>query len=206
LLAFYAAFVAAKNVPESIPIKRQEESVAVESGSLRSLLVMLVPLGFASALVMPIYLVYLQDEFTPDVRFLSWAFLPAGIVFATWHRIEIVPGVLSMLKGLRNEGYKVCLATNQQANRMRYMRRELGLDDHFDHTFYSCEVGAAKPSADYFDSIMGQLKVAPREVLFIDDSVDNIASAAQCGIHTEHFCVDGRMDPVMDRPMRSTSI
>lgn len=82
LFAFYATFVAAKNVPESIPITRQVASAAVESGSLRSLLLMFVPLGFASALAMPIYLVYLQDEFTPDVRLLSWAFLPAGLVFA----------------------------------------------------------------------------------------------------------------------------
>lgn len=43
---------------------------------------MFVPLGFANALMMPIYLVYLQDLFTPDVRWLSWAFLPAGLVFA----------------------------------------------------------------------------------------------------------------------------
>jgi hypothetical protein len=43
---------------------------------------MFVPLGFANALMMPIYLVNLQDLFTPDVRWLSWAFLPAGLVFA----------------------------------------------------------------------------------------------------------------------------
>lgn len=119
-------------------------------------------------------------------------------VLATWHRINIVPSVLAMLKGFRDEGYKVCLATNQQANRMRYMRHELGLDDHFDHAFYSCELGAAKPSAEYFSSIMEQLDTVPLEVLFIDDSADNIASATRCGIHTEHFCVDGRRDPVAD--------
>tara|TARA_R110002072_G_scaffold89232_3_gene199831 strand:+ start:9775 stop:10929 length:1155 start_codon:yes stop_codon:yes gene_type:complete len=81
-LAFYAMFVAVKNVPESIPTATLPDNADGSAGALQNLLIMLVPLGFASALMMPVYLVYLQDEFTPDVRLLSWAFLPAGLVFA----------------------------------------------------------------------------------------------------------------------------
>ncbi|MGK0340674.1 MAG: MFS family permease [Candidatus Azotimanducaceae bacterium] len=82
LLAGYAAFVAARSVPESAPVTTSQADPEPISASFIRLLILFVPLGFASALMMPIYLVYLQDMFTPDVRLLSWAFLPTGLVFA----------------------------------------------------------------------------------------------------------------------------
>ena len=82
LLAGYATFVAVRSVPESAPVTTSQTELQPVSAAFFRLLIMFVPLGFANALMMPIYLVYLQDLFTPDVRWLSWAFLPAGLVFA----------------------------------------------------------------------------------------------------------------------------
>lgn len=82
LMAAFALFVAIKSVPETNPVPTEQASSASMFSALMPLLLLLLPLGFASALAMPIYLVYLQDVFSPDVRLLSWAFLPAGIVFA----------------------------------------------------------------------------------------------------------------------------
>lgn len=48
---------------------------------LRRFLLVLVLLGFASSVIQPIFLVYLQDEFTTDVRLLAWAFLPIGVLY-----------------------------------------------------------------------------------------------------------------------------
>ena len=41
----------------------------------------LLLLGFAGSVVQPIFLVYLQDNFTTDIRLLAWAFLPIGILY-----------------------------------------------------------------------------------------------------------------------------
>jgi MFS family permease len=82
VLGVYALINAMRHVPESVETSAGTKTNASLSKPLVTLLVMLVPLGFASALMMPIYLVYLQDTFSPDVRLLSWAFLPAGLVFA----------------------------------------------------------------------------------------------------------------------------
>ncbi len=52
------------------------------SDSLKRFLVILAMLGFAGAVVQPIFLVYLQDEFTTDIRLLAGAFLPMGLLYA----------------------------------------------------------------------------------------------------------------------------
>ncbi len=46
------------------------------------LLVIVALSNFASALIEPIYLIYLQDKFELSIRALAFAFFPAGIVFA----------------------------------------------------------------------------------------------------------------------------
>lgn len=119
-------------------------------------------------------------------------------ILAMWHRIDLVPGILSLIKDLRDNGYTACLATNQQALRMRYMRHSMGLDQHFKHAYYSCELGVAKPSSEYFLAIQRDLSIGPDEILFIDDSAANILGADSCGLLTEHFSLVGRPDAAGD--------
>jgi MFS family permease len=52
------------------------------STPLRRLLVIVALSNFASALIEPIYLIYLQDKFELTIQGLAFAFFPAGIVFA----------------------------------------------------------------------------------------------------------------------------
>ena len=56
--------------------------LAEKSKVFRKFLMVLMPIGFCGSMIQPMYLVYLQDQFTSDMRLLSWAFLPAGILFA----------------------------------------------------------------------------------------------------------------------------
>ena len=119
-------------------------------------------------------------------------------VLRIWHQIEIVPGMTELLAELRGRGYRVCLATNQQANRMMHMRHSMKLDDHFDQAFYSCEIGASKPTPEYFEKVLGRLEVEPGQVLFVDDNLGNIEGAKICGLNVEHFCVAGKVDPIAE--------
>jgi MFS family permease len=51
-------------------------------GPLRHLLIIVLLSNFASALIQPIYLIFLQDKFDLSIVGLALAFFPAGIVFA----------------------------------------------------------------------------------------------------------------------------
>jgi predicted MFS family arabinose efflux permease len=78
LLAFIYAVV-------KLPETRPTQSTAIPppfrlSPQLKRAFALFVFLGAAAALILPMYLVYLQDTYTLDPRMLSWAFLPAALL------------------------------------------------------------------------------------------------------------------------------
>jgi putative hydrolase of the HAD superfamily len=93
----------------------------------------------------------------------------------------------------------VHLGTNQQAGRAAYMRDELGYDDLFDESFYSCELGAAKPDPAFFCRVLDRLGAAAPEVLFVDDNEANVVAARECGLAAEHWHLDEGVDLLRDR-------
>lgn len=54
----------------------------------------------------------------------------------------------------------------------------------FDRLFVSSEIGLRKPDAEAFDFVMDAISVKPEELLFFDDSQENIDGAKQLGIQT----------------------
>lgn len=108
-------------------------------------------------------------------------FLPA------WDHIDPLPGGLDTVAAMRRRGYLCCLATNQQARRMRRMSEELGYRHQFDREFYSCEIGHRKPDTAYFTSVLALLALEPAATLFIDDSQPNVDAAAALGMRAAFF-------------------
>jgi putative hydrolase of the HAD superfamily len=108
-------------------------------------------------------------------------------ILQAWIQIEVFPYVREAIKKLRAQGLICCLATNQQKHRAEYMSINLGYGDLFDHEFYSCFVGAAKPDPEYFKRILGALALDPAAVLFLDDHANNVESAMTLGMNAEVF-------------------
>lgn len=107
-----------------------------------------------------------------------------------WTLIDPVDDVLAAVRRLRARGLITALATNQQSYRAAYMSERLGYRSAFDHLFYSCDLGEAKPSAGFFRSVLTRLALPPSAVLFLDDHPDNVAAARQVGICAEQFHAD----------------
>ncbi len=77
---------------------------------------------------------------------------------------------------------QLAIATNQDLTRANYLRETLGLAHHVDHSIVSCEIGALKPEAAFFekaDSLIGRLQRQP--ITFIDDLIDNVEGARRHG-------------------------
>ena len=102
-------------------------------------------------------------------------------------RVEVADSSLGLVDALRDHGLGVHLATNQTAARAAYMRAELGYDELFDESFYSCEVGAAKPDSAFFSAAVARLGTTPPEVLLVDDSERNVTAAREVGLAAEHW-------------------
>ncbi|WP_231635199.1 HAD family hydrolase [Luteipulveratus halotolerans] len=115
-------------------------------------------------------------------------------VLALWDDVHVDPAAFELVDRVRAQGISCVLATNQQDYRVRLMRNDLGYDAHFDRTYYSSEVGAMKPDAEYFRRVLSDLRLPSGATLFIDDSAANVASAKACGIQAE------RHDPASGAP------
>lgn len=99
-----------------------------------------------------------------------------------WLAILIDPRRLELVDALRARGVRVALATNQHRFRGLHMRDVLRLDDHFDATYYSFELGVAKPDAAFFTHVLDDLGDAPGSVLYVDDLPGNVRAARSLGI------------------------
>lgn len=79
-------------------------------------------------------------------------------------------------------GGVIGIATNQDLTRANYLRETLGLANHFDFSIVSCEIGALKPEADFFqhaDTMLGRTN--GQSVTFLDDLIDNVEGAVRHG-------------------------
>lgn len=111
-----------------------------------------------------------------------------------WERVDVCRPVLELAAALGTAGIGVHLATNQNPERARFMREALGYDAEFDRSFYSCELGATKPGADFFDAVLADLGAAPDEVLLVDDGAKNVAAARDQGLRAEQWQVSDGID------------
>ena len=109
----------------------------------------------------------------------------ADQVLPVWDRYELDADALSVLASVRAAGYPCYLATNQQDYRRDRMRSVSGYDALVDGSFYSCEMGVAKPDPEFFRHIVTALARSPHSLLFLDDLAENVRAARAEGLHAE---------------------
>ena len=106
-----------------------------------------------------------------------------------WLTIEPVAETRELVASLRDAGVHCFLATNQDEHRGRHMHENLGYAELFDDTFYSYELGVAKPDPSYFRAVLDRLGMPAGDVLFVDDNPANVASAREVGLRAEQWHV-----------------
>lgn len=85
---------------------------------------------------------------------------------------------------MRTQGIRCYLATNQEKFRTAYIKNVM-FPNVFDGIFSSCEIGAIKPSKDYFQAILGKLKldgIMTDQIQYFDDNQTNVDAANLLGI------------------------
>ncbi len=85
--------------------------------------------------------------------------------------------------------YKTFLLSNTNETHIAAFERDLYLKhgvknfkDYFDNVYYSCRINMRKPNKEIFEYVLAKNKLVPEETVFIDDSIQHVKSAGECGI------------------------
>lgn len=106
-----------------------------------------------------------------------------------WFETEknVDPSMIEYIRALGSRGYTLAIATNQEKHRTLYLVDDMGLGHHFHHVFSSAHVGATKPDHRFFESIVQKLGVKKNEILFWDDTPENVEGAKSFGINAHLY-------------------
>ena len=110
-----------------------------------------------------------------------------------WFQTENVRNepLLKLIQEIRAKGVPCYLATNQEKYRGEYFENEM-FKDEFDGFFISAILGVEKPTHEFFNAVMSELKeensdIEAGEVIFIDDSQSNIQAAENIGMKAHQY-------------------
>ena len=107
-----------------------------------------------------------------------------------WFTSEHNPNqpLLHVAQQLRQHGIPCYLATNQEQYRTAYILDQMGFASQFDGIFSSAYIGYTKPQSEFFHHILHKLEhIEAHEILFWDDTLENITIARKIGLHAEHY-------------------
>jgi len=107
---------------------------------------------------------------------------------AFWAGDRIDQSLINFLEDCRPK-FKTALLSNAWAGTRKILEEDYGIKEGktVDHILISAECGVAKPDPKIYQILANTLKLSFKQILFIDDFIENIEAAQQLGIQTIHY-------------------
>ena len=113
-----------------------------------------------------------------------------------WNSIlrDFVPGMVAGLEVLRKR-YPLYILSNTNAAHIDYVRglaqqTEIGdYERFFEQAFYSYELHSIKPEPTIYREAQARIGMAPGDLLFVDDKIENVEAARAAGWQAIHLAV-----------------
>lgn len=83
----------------------------------------------------------------------------------------------------RYSNIKIIVATNHLSFVKKFITDNFD-DNYLDDIIISAEINKIKPNLDFYEYILNKYKIKPKELLFLDDNIDNIKGANNLNINT----------------------
>jgi len=87
-----------------------------------------------------------------------------------------------------NKGvYRFGLLSNAMSNIRKWLNEKYNFLYLFEITYFSAELGIAKPEPNIYIDILKEFNVGASEAIFVDDFVENVKAAHDLGFHAIHY-------------------
>lgn len=98
------------------------------------------------------------------------------------------PGIEEFLVLLREDGYRIAVASASSVQTITENLRALRIDGYFSYIASAQECGVGKPAPDVFLLAAKGLGVAPADCMVIEDSANGMIAAYRAGMKWVGFC------------------
>lgn len=103
-----------------------------------------------------------------------------------WDRVNAIafkeiPGMLDLVRGLQKRGFVTALFSNMTSSQERRVAKA-GYLDYFDPLFLSHLLKVEKPDLKAYQRVIKKLALPPGSCLFVDDKLENVQAAKECGM------------------------
>ncbi len=97
--------------------------------------------------------------------------------------LKPLPGAIELIKSLRENGFKLAIASSGPIENIQMISQGLGIDNCFHAIVSGHDVTEGKPSPQSFLLAAEKLGVEPRNCVVIEDAVAGVAAAKRAGMH-----------------------
>jgi HAD superfamily hydrolase (TIGR01509 family) len=97
-------------------------------------------------------------------------------------RLRPLPGAADLLRACKGRGLKVALASSADPDELGALRKALGADDVVDAATSAGDAKASKPEPDIIEAALRELGLRPPQVVFVGDSVWDVAACAKLDV------------------------
>ena len=105
-----------------------------------------------------------------------------GFADALWSGMSPNPPMIDLMAGLRGEGYRMALVTNNVREWEPRWRAMAPIDDIFELVVDSAFVGMRKPDPEIYELTLQGLALPGEACLFVDDLEPNCVAAREAGM------------------------
>lgn len=97
------------------------------------------------------------------------------------------PSVLQIVRELKERGVPVAVGSNTCSWHWQVIDRLVGVSGMMDRLYLSFAMHVSKPSQEFFHAVVRGEGVDPSEILFIDDTKENVEAAQRAGLQAFWF-------------------
>lgn len=97
--------------------------------------------------------------------------------------VEALPGVLRFIQELKQEGFKLALATSGQKRCADFVLEKFSLQPLFDAVVCANDVRQSKPDPEIFLIAADRLQAAPVDCVVFEDSINGLRAAKSAGMY-----------------------
>lgn len=99
--------------------------------------------------------------------------------------------MLTFVQSLKRDGVRCFMTTDQEKYRGEHLRRTIGQGNPFEDIFFSAELGCPKKDPRFFAQVYQHIQqtgpIEKKQILFVDDSPENVAVAQRFGFVAYQF-------------------